>query len=587
MEVVFGQPLFLSVEKSFQLTDIEKNSTGVRMTRDLDELSSREFDLIIVGGGIYGAAAAWDATLRGLTVALVEQADFGSATSSNSLKIIHGGLRYIQHADVKRMRESIRERRILMTIAPHLVHPMPCLMPLYGHLGKGPEVMRIALMLNDLVGFDRNRIPDPQKRLPEGKVISGEECRKLLPGIRERNLSGGALWYDCHIYNSERMLISCLRSAVELGARVANYVRVENLIIQGDRVQGVMVQDQLSKESFPIRGRLVLNTSGPWVNCIMNLLHSRGAGKEIKLSWAMNLVTRKIFPNFAAGISGRIPIKENGRWIREAGKVFFVTPWREYSLVGTIHKPYSGDPNHFRIKESQIEEFLEAVNTALPGNPIAREEVRFFYAGLLPMDRPDPRTGEVVLTRHYRLIDHKRTHGLNGIVSVVGVKYTTARDVVAKAIRLVLKKLHRPFQPSGTASRPVFGGKIERFEEFQQQALHETRGTLPDSVIRQLTYNYGSEYGRILRYGEENPRWLIPIPGTDVLPAEVVHAVREEMACHLMDALWRRTELGSAGNPGTSVISQVAHLMAKELHWDKTRIQEEIDLANRVYTPAK
>ena len=173
------------------------------MIRNLSQLQGRKFDVLVVGGGIYGVCTAWDAALRGLSVALVEKGDFGSATSSNSLKIIHGGLRYLQHADLKRVRESTAERRTLMRIAPHLVHPMPCLMPTYGHALKGKEAMAVALFLNDLVCFDRNGLSDPQKHIPRGRVISKKECMSLIPGVNERELSGGALWYDCQLYNSE------------------------------------------------------------------------------------------------------------------------------------------------------------------------------------------------------------------------------------------------------------------------------------------------------------------------------------------------------------------------------------------------
>ena len=172
------------------------------MDRDLTQLANHKYDLIIIGGGIYGACVAWDATLRGLSVALVEKADFGHATSANSLKTIHGGLRYLQQLDIKRMRESIRERRTLMRIAPHLVHPLPCLMPTYGHLTKGRAVMALALKVNDLVSFDRNRLEDPQKHLPKGRVISRQECLQLLPNIVREGLTGGAVWHDAQVYNS-------------------------------------------------------------------------------------------------------------------------------------------------------------------------------------------------------------------------------------------------------------------------------------------------------------------------------------------------------------------------------------------------
>ncbi|MCG8605140.1 FAD-dependent oxidoreductase, partial [bacterium] len=191
------------------------------MERNLSKLQASKFDVLIIGAGIYGAWTAWDAAQRGLSVALIDKGDFGAATSSNSLKIVHGGLRYLQHADIKRVRESTAERRTLMRVAPHLIHPMPCVMPTYGHALRGKEVMQTALFLNDLICFDRNRLSDPQKHIPRGRVVSRKECLRLIPGIDETGLSGGALWHDCQLYNSERMLMSILHSAVNVGAVVA------------------------------------------------------------------------------------------------------------------------------------------------------------------------------------------------------------------------------------------------------------------------------------------------------------------------------------------------------------------------------
>lgn len=197
------------------------------MKRNLEELSNTQFDVLVIGGGIYGACVAYEATLRGLSVALVEKQDFCGATSANSLKTIHGGLRYLQHADFKRMRESIYERRTLMKIAPHLVHPLPVLVPTYGHGLKGIEAMTVALKINDLVSCDRNLgLPDPQKHIPTGRTLSPTECLNTLPGISADGLTGGAIFHDAQVYNSERLVLAYLQSATQLGLRVANYLEV-------------------------------------------------------------------------------------------------------------------------------------------------------------------------------------------------------------------------------------------------------------------------------------------------------------------------------------------------------------------------
>ena len=174
--------------------------------------------MLVIGAGIYGSFVAWDAALRGLSVALVDQGDFGHATSANNFRIIHGGLRYLQHGDIRRMRQSIRERMTLMRIAPHLIHPLPFLVPTYGHLARGREAMGLALWLNDLIGFDRNQLADPEKFLPRGSVISRDRCLELFPGVDQKGLTGGAIWYDCQMLSPERLTLSLVKAAAQAGA---------------------------------------------------------------------------------------------------------------------------------------------------------------------------------------------------------------------------------------------------------------------------------------------------------------------------------------------------------------------------------
>lgn len=557
------------------------------MRRDLNLLTNNSFDILIIGGGIYGVCAAWDAALRGLTVALVEKSDFGAATSSNSLKIIHGGLRYLQHADFKRMRESISERKVLMRIAPHLVHPLPCVIPTYGHGVKGKEVMSLALFINDLVGFDRNRLSDPEKLLPRGRVISKEECKKLIPGIDEDGLSGGALWYDCQVYNSERMLLSILHSAVETGAVAANYVEMIGFKREGSRITGALAKDVLTGDDFEVRANMVINNSGPWVNSILYGLNGRKPKPKFLLSAAMNLVVkRQLIPHYAVGIWSKSQFDDDDAVITKGSRLLFITPWRKYSLVGTTHVPYDGDPSQFKVKESDIESFIKEVNEAYPIANLRRKDVSFFYAGMLPIDGINRQTGDVNLLKNYRIIDHKAEDDIDGLISVIGVKYTTARDVAQKTIDFVFEKFGNTPPKSPTSTTPIFGGNIERFEDFLSQEKAKAPKRLTREVAEHLVYNYGSEYQRILDYIDENSEWAQPVlDGSEVLKAEVIYTIREEMAMKLSDVFRRRTELGSAGNPSDHSLQTCATMMAEELGWDHARLQQEIDETKDIYLP--
>ena len=557
------------------------------MKRDLKELSNRIYDLLIVGAGIYGAAAAWDATLRGLSVALIDKGDFGGATSSNSLKIVHGGLRYLQQLDLKRMRESIRERRTLMKIAPHLVHPLPCIMPTYGHLMKGKEIMQIAMWMNDLISFDRNKLDDPEKKIPRGRIVSREECLRFLPGFEKTNLNGGAVWYDAQMFNSERLLLSFILSAYEAGASVANYVKATSFIMADHQVKGVKARDLLTNEEIDIQAKIVLNTSGGWTDIILSQLKDSLPKQRFTLSTAMNLIiNRKLVSDYAAGVNAQFEYSRPDGKIYRGTRVLFATPWRGYTIVGTYHRPYMGNPDEMCVTEKDIHDFLKEINSAFPGYSIQRKDVTFFHKGFLPMDGVNKKTGEVELTKHYRIYDHKREDGIDGLISVVGVKYTTARDVAERAVNFVFKKLGKKNPGTTSQEKVLTGGTIERFSDFVSKATREMPEGLNNEIMRHLVYNYGSEYQHILEYKKRNPDYGEVLPGSsEVLKAEVIHAVREEMAQKLSDVVLRRTDLGSAACPPDSTLEACARIMGKELGWNKEKIKEEIDEVKAIYSP--
>ena len=558
------------------------------MERNLLKLEKKKFDLLVVGGGIYGVCTAWDAALRGLSVALIEKDDFGSATSSNSLKIIHGGLRYLQHADLKRMRESTAERRMLMRIAPHFVHPLPCLMPTYGHGLKGREVMALALFLNDLICFDRNGLSDPQKHIPRGRVISKDECKKLIPGVDEQGLSGGALWYDCQVHNPERLLTSILRSAVEAGAEAANYLEMVGFKKRNDRITGVLVKDGIGRAELEIDAGLVVNTTGPWLKNLLSLLNGRLKKPRVKHSAAMNLVVkRQLIPKYAVGIWSKAKFKDEDAIMSKGSRLFFIAPWRNYSLIGTTHVHFEGETDQFKIREQDVVSFIDEVNDAYPAANISREDISFFYGGLLPADDIGDPESDVKLLKSYQIIDHELTDGLKGLISVVGVKYTTARYVAQKTVDHVAKKLGKSLPKCSTSTTQVFGGDIEVFAEFMSAEKSKRDRGLSEDAIEHLVYNYGSEYERVLSYANESSEWVEPVDSTaEVLKAEVIHAIREEMAQKLSDVIRRRTELGTAGVPSDRALHCCATLMAGELHWDSNRIQREIDETKAIYSPA-
>ena len=560
-----------------------------KMQRNVNLLKDREFDVVIIGAGIYGATAAWEAASRGLSVALIDRGDFGGFTSANSLKTVHGGLRYLQTLDVARVRESIRERRILLKIAPHLVSPLCCVMPTYGHLMKSKWVMRLGLLANDILSFDRNRGLDPERRIPAGKVISRQDCLGIVLGIDGTRVTGGAMWSDAQMASSERLLLSFILSAVQAGAVAVNYQEAVGFLLSRNRIHGVKVKDRLTGGETEVRSKVVLNAAGGFVDTVLSKAIPGIARKKVQLSTAMNLVLgKRLLPGCAAGVTSRFShTRKDGRVFR-GKRVLFFAPWGEFTLIGTHHRPYAGDPDGLAVTEEEIATFLHEASAAYPGTALQREDVTFFHKGFLPMDGLDSGTGEVRLTKHYRVHDHARENGVEGLVSVVGVKYTTARDVARKTVDILTGKLKGESGRSATHRTPLHGGDIQRFEKFQDKVAESAPFDLARKVTDRLTVHYGTDFPNVLKFIEKNPELGGTVPGSDrVIAAEIVHAVREEAAVKLADVILRRTNLGAAKHPGAECLEFCAGLMAKELGWDKSKIRREIEETGAVYQPVR
>jgi glycerol-3-phosphate dehydrogenase len=432
--------------------------------RDLGALANREHDLLVVGGGIHGAAAAWDAADRGLSVALVEAEDFGSGTSWNSLKTIHGGLRYLQTLDLRRMRESIRERRTLLNIAPEIVRPLPFVVPTYGHGLKGREALAMALRLNDLVSVDRNKGLPPEQCIPPGGMLSRAEALELFPGLPQAGLNGAARWTDAQVESSERLTVGFVRAAADAGAAVANHLAVEGFLRSDSRVAGVRCRDHVGGGLVDMRARLVLNAAGPGMDAVLRLAGIAEA--RTPLLRAVNLVFRRNFVGSCAlGASSE-------------GRFLFLVPWRGRSMVGTAYWPAAS------AADDDVPSFLEEARRAYPWAHIESGDMTLVHRGLVP---GRPGAGGLV-TRH-RLIDHERDDGVPGLISAQGVKYTTARGVAQEAVDLALLRLDRRGGPCRTASsrlshaRPLEGS----LEARARIAAHDEMAlTLSDAILRRL-----------------------------------------------------------------------------------------------------
>jgi glycerol-3-phosphate dehydrogenase len=547
------------------------------MQRDLLRLVNQTFDLVVIGGGIYGACIARDAALRGLTVALIEQQDFGHATSANSLKIIHGGLRYVQDANLGRVRLMARERSTWLRVAPHLIQVLPCLLPTSHHLNRSKVALSVALAASDVMSLGLSGRAGSRGNIPPGRIISRSECLRLLPGLASTDVTGGATWHDAQIYNSERLLLSLILSAAQAGAAVANYLQATGFIYEGDAIAGVTARDVLAGHEVEIRGRMVVNSTGAWINSILGSVDGRALAPRFPLSIAINLVTRQILPEWAVGLPAQLRCCGNARNDRSPWQLLFMAPWRGYSLIGTAHCPYTGSPQAYTVPESVIEAMLLGINRAYPPAKLERSDVYHVHAGFLPMTPDHPPSSRVKLMREGRVHDHWKDDHLGGLITVVGVKYTAARQVAEEAVNLVVERLGRSARPCQTQTVPVWGGAIDGFEEFRAHAAATRALGLAPHTLEHLAHTYGSHYGQILEYVANDPALGQTLtPSGPVIRAEVVHAIRNEMATTLADVMLRRTELGAAGVPDAASLKGCADLMSIELGWSPVQTEREV-----------
>lgn len=511
------------------------------MQRTLARLADDTFDVIVVGGGIYGLSTAHALTRRGLSVALLERRDFGGATSFNSLKTVHGGIRPLQHGAIDEARQFVRERRAIAAMAPHLVRVMPFVVPTARHPVRNRTAMRLFLLAYDAISRDRNDDLDAAVHLPASYTVGRRRALELNPLVGRRGLTGAAVWHDYQLHSPERLAIALLRTMTDAGAAAANYVEVRHLIRRNDHISGVHAVDRLTGTALDVRGRLVINAAGPWT---WQLLAASGitAETEAGFSLAMNLVVDHSPLRHAIGGLSR-------------GRFLFLVPWRDRSILGTSHEGFVQDPRHAPTP-ADVEALLRDGAEAFPGARLNPGAIRLVHRGLLPAQPNGSAHG--ALLKHSIVRDH-RADGVAGLLSVVGVRYTTAGATAQQAARLACEILGRPVQDPPI--EPLTGASFAGLARYRQQ--HPGRERLI------------SRYGTL--FTELPADALDPVsPGTHVTRAEILYAIRREMAHTLADAALRRTDLAAGGHPGPDVLRAAAIVMAVECGWDSERVSREI-----------
>jgi glycerol-3-phosphate dehydrogenase len=438
---------------------------------------------------------ALEAAGQGLRTVLLERDDFGGATSWNSLRIVHGGLRYLQTADLSRFYESVVERRWFLRHFPELVHPLPCLMPLYRENRRSPGVLRAGILINDLLSARRNAGVGTAGELPAGRWLSPSETRSRIPGVSLPELRGAALWYDARMALSQRIIIETLRWAAGLGGIALNYVEARELeVAGGGQLEGVIGIDRCNGARLAFRAPVVVNCAGPWSRVVAARFDRELEGL-FRPSLAFNLVL------------DRAPLSDAAVAVNAGTGTYFLHEAGGRMFVGTHHEPRAGDSTRAEPSREEIARVLEKLNQAIPELGVQGKDVLEIRAGLMPVRR----AGSIDLSTRPLIVDHGTVGGPAGLISVSGVKFTTARRVAEQVCTIILERRHRRYQPD---------------------VLTRSGGPVPVSA-------------------EETRSRIARDPGA--FRTEVARIVAEEAVVHPEDLLLRRTEWGADSSIGPAL----------------------------------
>ena len=534
--------------------------------RELARFEGGQHEVLIVGGGIQGLACAYELASRGVRVALAEAGDFGGGASFNHQKTAHGGLRSLGSGHVLRARESIRERRALARIAPWFLRPLPFLLGTYRSLTRSRLALRAAFKIDAALGRHRNDGVEPELHLPVARLVSKAATLRLFHGVRPDGLTGGAQWYDYQMVEGDRLTLAFAAAADAAGADLANHLEAVEALQEHGRATGVIARDHLTGESIAIKASVILNAAGARGGEILRLF---GVERKFPLLKAMNLVTSKPASDMALVAP------------TQAGRMLTLVPWRGRALIGTSQSAAFVEPGGSAVSGAEVDAFIADANHAFPALHLTRGDVMLVHRGIVPAE--PGRGGAPELQASPDILDHA-AEGAEGVISVIGVKYTTARLVAERAADVVAKRLGRRLPPSRTASKPLPGAGIADHEALAIETARALRLEVPLTTIRHLIRLYAEAAAEIIRIMHEREDLRAPVAaGVETVGAEVVHVIRREMAIRLADIVIRRTGLGSAGPPPAEAIDACARIAAAELGWDQPRVREEIAAVTRFY----
>jgi glycerol-3-phosphate dehydrogenase len=519
-------------------------------------LADGSYDVVVIGGGMAGAGVARDLALRGVSVALVEKLDFASGTTSRSSKLIHGGLRYLELLDFGLVRESLRERERLGRLAPHLVRPLPFLVPIYRESSRGLVKVRIGLALYDWL--------TPGRARERYRVLSTVDALSLEAGIRSEGLLGAGYYFDDLLVYPERLCLENVLSAVRHGARAFNYAEVEDVL--RDRVgavTGVRVRDLLSERTVTLGARVVVNAAGPWVDRIRARAGVTDRGARI-------VRTTK-------GIHCLLPRVTERAIYHSTGddRMIFVIPWREFSLVGTTDSDFEGDPDRLHATGDEVRYLLDEVRRAVPDARVSPEHVAYTYAGVRPLSVEEGKRASDVSRAHKVVAEEDGT-----FLSVTGTKLTCFRSLAEEVGDQVMRTLGRR-APARTGALTLDGLDEEASTVEARAWLDVTpdmaASGLERDTLETLVTLYGRRYGRVAELAGKVAGGTERLcPENPDVAAQLHHAVQEEMTVTLEDFMIRRTGIGTSHCQGLDCAEAIGERMAELAGWTTARLDAEL-----------
>ena len=523
----------------------------------LDQIDN-DYQLVIIGGGIYGATLCWEAAHRGIKTLLVEQDDYACGASSNNLKTIHGGLRSLQSLNLNAVLKGIRERSIFLRIAPNYVKPLPCILPTTSSLMKSKPVVGAGLLLYNALSQINSLLSGSNTKIPGTHLLSRRRFIKKIPHINTNDITGGALWHDAQVQNTERLVWQFIKSAIKKGAVAVNHTAaLEHKHNKSNDKHNVLLRDQITGDEKTVTTSVIVDSSAAW-DFIKHCLPTSEHDEDLTFLKSVNIIVKKNIFDTAVGIN----IKANNG----NSRLYFFSPWRNCTIIGTWYSSVEPYPDN-SFSQSEAVSCIDEINTAFNQEILTLDDICNVHIGFLPAEKiqhNDSLTLDKDLLSHYQLHNWPN---IPNVYSLRGTKYTFARHDAERVVDQISKTMAWSVSASQSDHLPI----------YQTLPTIENTHPLSAEVIDNLLTNYGSDTELVLNHIKKNPQSVEPIPGTQYhIMAEIYYTVFYEQTLTLCDLLKRRLDIGDRAPPDLATAQYCAKVMQPLLSWSDETVQTQI-----------